>query len=267
MRLVARTIAAGMLLAFTGEGAAQAADCFDTEAGILLASCTAPTTAELRLVDENGIEPDMPEDAERLLAVTGSYTSGEKREPEGLFILGGEALDPHPQGWDGLALIDARGRLTVHHVERIMAGDDLWNLREGWSRKAFVKASKALGWSAFQSHLLVVDGKVDTRARDNAPRFKRRLLFTREDGTFGLYETAPLTLHDAALDIAERFAPVMALNLDMGSYNYCRDLSGSDARDCGVLGDDYTDKLSNIIVFRQTKSPDARTAQSETPAR
>jgi len=218
--------------------------------GVLFAACPGEATARLVLVGEGGVGAADAAPSTPRVTVTGAYTSGEKREPEGLFIVGGEALDPYPQGWDGVALIDGDGNLSLHYAERIDVGKERFDLRRASSRTAFAQAARAGGWSAFQSHMLVIDGRVDTRARAGAPRFARRLLYTLADGTVGLYETPPLTLHDAALAIEAALDPVMALNLDMGSYDFCR-IEGAEgaARDCGALAPAQTGKLSNLLVL------------------
>ncbi len=227
--------------------------------GVLFGGCARDMTAALRLVPEGGIT-EREAEAQPRVTVTGSYTSGERREPEGLFIVAGEALDPHPQGWDGVAVIDAGGRLSLHYARRVDMGDLRFDLRRPASRRAFARMAAARGWSAFQSHLLVIDGRVDTRPRDGAPRFARRLLYTRADGGLGLYETPPMTLHDAALAIERDLAPVMAFNLDMGSYDYCR-LDGPVPRDCGALGAGQTAKLSNLLTLSHEGRTDVTAAQ------
>jgi len=226
-----------------------AARCGADVPGVLFAGCADAVTAQLVLVPDSGVVAQ-PATGPRI-TVTGAYTSGERREPEGLFIVAGQALDPYPQGWDGVAVIDGVGRLSLHYAGRIDMGNRRFDLRRKASRRAFADAAETGGWSAFQSHLLVIDGRVDTRPRDGAPRFARRLLYTLADGSVGLYETPPLTLHDAALAIEAALSPVMAFNLDMGSYDYCR-IDGVEARDCGTLAPGQTAKLSNLLILSRS---------------
>ncbi len=232
-------------------GTPARAECTKEQAGLLFMSCAGDTAASVVLLRDPAIPASSTTKGERRLVITGTYTSGEAREPEGFFLSSGEAYDPYLQGWDGLALIDNNGALSLHHVERVAVDDENWNLRKKAERKAFLAIAKEQGWSALQSHMLVVDGKVDTKPRDSAPRFRRRVLFTREDGSYGVYDSPPLTLHAAALDIAERFSPVMALNLDMGSYDFCRLSVGEDVEDCGTLAEAQVGKLSNLLILNQ----------------
>jgi hypothetical protein len=75
------------------------------------------------------------------------------------------------------------------------------------------------------------------------------MLFIDADG-FGIYETAyARTLYDAAGELADALAPRMALNLDMGSYDYCQDDVVGQAVRCGALARDDTGKLSNLLVL------------------
>ena len=100
-----------------------------------------------------------------------------------------------------------------------------------------------------QSHLLIVDGQIDVRPQEDAPAFVRRMLFTDPEG-FGVYQTRwPETLHDAARRLARAVAPRMALNLDMGSYDYCQGATKGVESSCGGLSRDNTSKLSNFLVL------------------
>ncbi len=265
--------AAGLAAALTG-GALASGDAASRcpvpgAPGLLFIDCAAQSAASLVMVAEgepvDGKALAAPQGASRL-TVTGAYTSGDRHEPEGLFIRAGEVLDPHPQGWDGMALIDGSGRISLHHVERVRSGDTVWNLREKESRLAFVAKAKTDGWSAFQSHMLVIDGAVDTRPRSGAPSFRRRILFQLpQGGGIGIYDSGAvaLTLHQAAQDIAARFAPEMALNLDMGSYDFCqREAEGETAR-CGALTLAQTGKLSNLLVLTRRAEEVAERASPE----
>ncbi len=246
-----KVIAATMMTMATLLASPVRAECPAAQSGLLFMSCAGDTAASVVLLRDPEIPAASTGKGERRLVITGTYTSGEAREPEGFFLNGGEAYDPYLQGWDGLALIDNNGALSLHHVERVSVDDDNWNLRKKAERRAFLKTAKAQGWSALQSHMLVVDGKVDTKPRDSAPRFRRRVLFSLEDGSYGVYDSPPLTLHAAALDIAERFSPVMALNLDMGSYDFCRLSVGENVEDCGTLAETQVGKLSNLLILNQ----------------
>ena len=255
-----KCLSAMAFLGVLGSSSAHARGCGDGVPGVLFAGCAEEIVAELVLVAEGGIRTEaMPRPGQRVV-VTGAYTSGERREPEGLFIIDGDALDPYPQGWDGVALIDGQGRLSLHHAERIDVGNERFDLRRKASRRAFARTAKMQGWSAFQSHMLVIDGKVDTRPREGAPRFARRLLYVLEDGSIGLYETLPMTLNDAAIAVSKALSPVMAMNLDMGSYDYCR-IERDVIQNCGALIPSQTGKLSNLLVLSHRTAETAAVAE------
>ncbi len=90
---------------------------------------------------------------------------------------------------------------------------------------------------------------LDLKDVEDAPSFKRRLLVTFRDGSFAIWETERSeTLYDAARQVQEALSPRMALNLDMGAYDYCRTGPTGDERDCGGLLVS-ADKLTNLLEF------------------
>ena len=235
-------------------GQAQAGFCPPSDSGLLLDSCLAPTRADLIVLDPDARVPAAASDSSKtMLVVTGAYTSGEKVEPEGFVMDHGKAYDPYIQGWDGLLLITPEGDLSLHHVARVRFRGSQSNLRDKAQRRAFVARAKQLGLSAIQSHLLITDGALDVRDAAGAPRFRRRIVFSYADGGYGIYDSGPraLTLFDAASEVAAQYAPDMAFNLDMGSYDYCALTTEGRETECGSLSRAATRKLSNILVFTQ----------------
>jgi hypothetical protein len=193
--------------------------------------------------------------ATRRLTVTGAYTARDTRadgraKPVGIFVHNGAVTNPNLGRMDGILVVDrATGQPELHHRARIRVGESEYDLRSLDQRRAFLAESVARGLSVLQSHLLIVDGQVDVRSQDNAPTFVRRLLFTDEYG-FGVYQTVrPRTLQEAAGQLAEALAPRMALNLDMGSYNYCQLVEGGIESACGGLDRNDTVKLSNLLLL------------------
>ena len=197
----------------------------------------------------------MPEDGgptpDDALDVTGAYTATDKRDkgrpkPVGLFVRGGEVISREYVRFDGVLTV-TDGAPVLHHRRRVAIGGERYDLEEQSDRTAFLRRAADSRSDVLQSHLLIVDGKVDTAPIDSAPRFRRRILFQMADGAFGVYDSSPrmLTLHEATEDVAKRFAPQMALNLDMGSYDFCR----VGERLCGTLTPQATSKLSNLLRF------------------
>jgi len=200
--------------------------------------------------------PISPIPAVRLrLVVTGAYTARDTRgdglpKPVGLFVHGGRVINPNLGRMDGVLISDpGSGRPTLHHRSRLPLGNRIYDLSQLTERRAFLANAAAAGVSVLQSHLLIVDGRIDVHQTDDAPIFVRRMLFTDADG-FGIYQTrAAVTLRTAAEQLASQLAPTMALNLDMGSYDYCREANSGIEIGCGVLARDNTDKLSNLLVL------------------
>ena len=234
--------------------AGQAFACPEPSRELLFHSCWGEARADLRLLPEELPLPPPPETGQRLI-ITGAYTGTEQRgeglqNPVGLFVDGGTVINPNLGRMDGVLVIDpATGRPELHHRARLtFAGRD-YDLTALDQRHAFLDAASGRGVSVLQSHLLIVDGQIDVRTQENAPMFTRRILFI-DDAGYGLYQTpGSRTLFDAAMQLAEALAPSMALNLDMGSYDYCQHVREGEVSGCGMLGRDDTGKLSNLLVL------------------
>jgi hypothetical protein len=79
------------------------------------------------------------------------------------------------------------------------------------------------------------------------------LFVTFDDGSFGIWETMQAeTLYDAAHLLQKDMNPKMALNLDMGAYDYCRAGPQDAEKNCGRLIVPE-DKLTNLLEFRSRK--------------
>lgn len=243
-----RRLAAAALLALVPAGAAA---CPEPGPTILFHSCWAGGHLDVVLLPE---DLPLPQDGQRLI-VTGAYTStesreGELRKPVGLFVHKGAVINPNLGRMDGVLIADpVSGRPQLWNRTRVGLGARRFDLTDLEPRREFTVAARDAGLSVLQSHLLVVDGEVDVRPQDGAPVFVRRLLFTDAEG-FGLYQSAvPLTLFDAAEEIHALLSPAMALNLDMGSYDYCQRLDVAGTSNCGLLERGNTQKLSNLLVI------------------
>lgn len=232
--------------AVLADGAGGICDADDTT--LIWSDCRSDQRASLLL---------LPEDAsvtpEGALDVTGVYTATDRRDggrpkPVGLFIRNGSIISREYVRFDGLVVIDAAGRMTLGYRRAFDFEGVRYDLDNADQRSEFLTAVAAAGGSLGQSHLLIIDGRVDAAPVDNAPRFRRRILMQGADGTLGLYDSSPraLTLAEAAVEVSAKFAPAMALNLDMGSYDFCR--RGGDL--CGALSHGQTGKLSNMLRFR-----------------
>lgn len=237
-------LAAAILAAPVG-----AAACLAPDPMVIWSACAEPRAALLLLPEDAG---DTPAEA---LDVTGAYTATDARaggrpKPVGLFLRAGEIVGREYARFDGLLLIDAAGRPSIRHRRRAEIGGRRFDLDDAEARAAFLAAAAAAGASLLQSHLLIAEGEVDAKPLADAPRFRRRILFETAEGAFGLWDSglAALTLNEAAEMLAARHRPRMALNLDMGSYDFCRD----GPRLCGLLGAAETGKLSNLLrLFRR----------------
>lgn len=223
-----------------------------------------PARAQLLLLPEDLAELDAaPAGA---VTITGGYTSAETRDappeavpparagadetgapqvpaPVGLLATGGRVIGRQLARMDGVALIAPDGRLRI--VTRDRLGADLSDpaARSGWLR-----GLAASGGAVFQSHLLIRDGALDLRPREDAPRAFRRLLLQHSDGTLGLWQSPEaLTLHDAAERALAESAPAMALNLDMGGHDFCERQDEAGPQACGLVGRDGLERFSSLL--------------------
>jgi hypothetical protein len=150
---------------------------------------------------------------------------------------------------DGILVIDAEGQPSIHQSTRVPQRDGVADLTDPDQRLDFAAWASENGLSVLQSHLLIVDGRLDVRPQLDAPKARRRLLFTDRHG-WGVYQTTDaVTLFDAGFELQQRFRPRMAINLDMGSFDFCVATAGGAATPCGVVDPGQTDKLSNVLRF------------------
>ncbi|GMG84766.1 hypothetical protein LNKW23_39820 [Paralimibaculum aggregatum] len=245
-RLAAALALAGTLLAL------PAAACPDAGPQLLLRSCSGGDALAARLL----LLPDEAPPAEpatETWVMTGAYTGEDRRAdggpmPVGLFVHGGRIINPNLGRMDGILLIGPDGRLGLHHRRRVAFAGARIDLTDLGARLRFARAAAQAGLSVAQSHLLIVDGAVDVKPRQDAPRFVRRILFT-SGGGFGVWQSPlPMTLAEATEALAAAHAPEMALNLDMGSYDYCWRLDGGAATRCGLVDRADTARFSNFLV-------------------
>jgi hypothetical protein len=245
---------AALILAAALSARAEAATCPEPSPELLFHSCWAGGRAAIMLLPEDLPVPPPPATGRRLV-VTGAYTGKDSRtqgvpNPVGLFVHGGAVVNPDMARMDGVLVVapDDHGVQLNHRAAARLEGE-VYDLTDLASRRGFLASAASQGASVLQSHLVVVGGLVDVRPQEGAPLFVRRLLFTDAAG-FGLFQTrTPETLHDAAALLVERLGARMALNLDMGSYDYCLSAVDGVERTCGFLAREETSKLSNLLVL------------------
>lgn len=238
----------GLIVAAALASPAAAKDlCSSSDDTLIWSACGDAAKLELRLLPEEFGDPPSGS-----LDVTGVYTAEDLRgeglpKPVGLFVRGGEVVSREYVRFDGVLLIDPNGKPALNHRFRTKLGEAVFDLEDPEGRSAFLAMAAAEGYSVAQSHLLIVDGAIDAFPQVGAPAFRRRILFQTADGSYGVYDSTPrvLTLAEATEDVAARFAPVMAINLDMGSFDYCY----RGAKRCGALSKAGAAKLSNVLRF------------------
>lgn len=218
---------------------------------VLFHSCWGEAEASSLLLPEDGPVPARVGEG---IVVTGGYTGKDLRSeklpnPVGMFVHNGAIVNPTVARMDGVAILSPDGTLSIEHREAVRFGGTHYDLTDVAARRAFQAAASDNRASVFQSHLLIVNGRLDIRPREDAPLAVRRLLFTDAHG-FGIFQTTdPVTLHASAVEVEGALSPEMALNLDMGSFDYCFLIRDGVERNCGVLARANTQKLSNLLVL------------------
>lgn len=245
-----RAIAMAGALALAGVSSAVA--CPEPSETLLFHSCWGDARASVLLLPEDEVPGAKGEG--RRLVVTGAYTAREPREgnkpkPVGWFMRDGVLVNQNMARMDGLMIVDSKGGVRLVDRSAAPLDGESFNLREVEPRAAFRQRASDLRLDILQSHLLIIDGEPDVAEQSDAPEYRRRLLFTAPHG-WGLWESrGAVTLHDAAYALKVELKPDMALNLDMGSYDYCQRIEDGETRNCGVLPAGQTEKLSNLILL------------------
>lgn len=185
----------------------------------------------------------------RRLTVTGVYTRGDAFQPLGLVIRHGEATTSSLHTSDGIIIVDPNGKLSLHYKSRVELSGQVFDLEDEQDRESFLAQAAKAELSALQSHMLIIDGVVDVKERDDAPKFRRRIIFDTRDGRVGIYESGGTkeTLYEAANALASMGDIRMALNLDMGTYNLCWERRGPEKQNCGVVGPVALSRLTNLL--------------------
>lgn len=180
---------------------------------------------------------------------TGTYTSP-FHVPVGLSAARGRIANPAIRDMEGLVVITPNGRWKIDHIDHLEYGLQPYRIRQ--SREdylAFLSAIEQDQLSVFQSHLLVYEGVVQVPATADPARARRRVLFQTGRADLHVFDSKSeaLTLREAALRVKERFGADRAVNLDMGTFNYCmkkegiQPISYSHLPDQGVI-------ISNFLV-------------------
>ena len=243
--------AGGAVVAAAVLAAAPVCACPPETERLLFHSCQGAAAAEVLLLPEEASELAPPPEGESL-AVTGGYTGTDTRgealpNPVGLFVDNGRVVSPNLARMDGILIVGPDGEPAIHHSTRVPLRDGVADLTDPDQRLDFADWASENHLSVLQSHLLIADGRLDVRPQMDAPKAQRRLLFTDRHG-WGVYQTTEaVTLFDAGFELRERFRPSMAINLDMGSFDFCLAAEGGVARNCGVLDASQTAKLSNVL--------------------
>ncbi|MEO0342973.1 MAG: succinate dehydrogenase [Pseudomonadota bacterium] len=212
-------------------------------ASVLISNCASPLHVQL-------IEPSELSKTKNYLVVTGTYSSGDRLGVEGLAVMSGEVKSRRLQDWDGVLILGNDGQPQMFNARRVEFANELFNIKDHDQAFELLDLVAEHGASMMQSHLLISNGVLDLRQLVNAPVFYRRIFYVTHDGGFGVWQSpSRLTLYDAAVQLQDELRPKMALNLDMGSYDFCRKAN----QECGRLTVSI-DQLTNLLTFTNKAS-------------
>jgi len=159
--------------------------------------------------------------AEDRFMFTGTYTSP-LGMPAGLAIGREGVINPFLQSWEGLILIQ-NGKIYLNSLFDLHLGNRSLHVAENFRDfQDFVRHVEAQGGALLQSHLLVYEGRSALRAESNKRKMRRRVIFQTGDGGLHLFDSRDrrLSFEEVAGELIDKFKAEIAINLDMGGFNY-----------------------------------------------
>lgn len=189
------------------------------------------------------------DDYPKRLEMTGTYTS-EFNFPTGLFVVDGQVLNPVLQKWDGLVILDGKGKLYIKHLDFLEFGFRPFDISRSYQDYLdFLELAKDENLSIFQSHLLIHNGRIDV-SPDSQRRARRRAIFQDASNTIFIYDSLDWqpTLYEMSEVLKRRYGATKAVNLDMGPFGYAARYENGKRAEI-YLGKGRNIELSNIIVF------------------
>jgi hypothetical protein len=182
------------------------------------------------------------------ITVTGAYTSPYNM-PVGLAIDKGKVVNPALQKWDGLIIINQHGQLFLNHIKQLNYQFKQYNINSSLNDyHGFLQLAKQEKLTVLQSHLLINNGQLLVDNKPNQKKFRRRIIFQTPDMGIHLYDSQKevLSFYEAASYLKDNFDAIIAINLDMGTYNLGKRYSdGTLIEDLSHLGNNVV--LSNLI--------------------
>lgn len=157
------------------------------------------------------------------LVVSAIYTSP-LGMPVGLNIMDGAVINPAIQKFDGLILIDKDGQISLTHIDELEYNLKSYRIRSSLEDyQNFLQKARRDGLSVLQSHLILDHGNILIQDNAKGRKSRRRILFESSDGGLHIYDSfeKKLTLFEAAKYLKDNYEAQLAVNLDMGDFNFC----------------------------------------------
>jgi len=162
-------------------------------------------------------------DLKNRLIVTGTYTSP-FHAPVGFTINQGKVLNPALQKWDGILVIDYNGKAHIADMNHLMYNFTRFDIRNSYKDYlTFFKIAQVNKLTIIQSHLIISNGNILIDKQNlKREKFRRRVIFQTKDNALYVYDSFQqrLTFYQLAKILKNKYNAQIALNLDMGTYNY-----------------------------------------------
>ena len=226
--------------------------CPEPTDAILAHTCWTDAKVELLLLPDQADSLAAPEGS---VLVTGGYTGVGQRDqggpmPVGLFVHNGTIINRNMARMDGVLLLRPGHAPRIVHRQAVQLDGAIYDLTDIPARGRFLNQARTLGLSVVQSHLVIVEGRVDVRPRKVAQKAVRRFLMQDQAGLALVQTPKPMTLFAAADWLRSGHMVRMALNLDMGAYDFCMRIQPGAAKNCGRVTLNGIAILSNLLRFK-----------------
>jgi len=185
-----------------------------------------------------------PCESKNRIILTGTYTSP-FAIPTGLCIINGEIINPALQKWNGLLILNKDRQLNIYSADDLTVDFKDLKIKTNYNDYIdFVEKLKQDKLSVIQSHLILYKGNVLIENNPQEKKFRRRIIFQTADNSIHIYDSfdKEVTLFDIATSLHADFKAVSAINLDMGTYNFCKLFTNN------TLSKNYSELGKNIII-------------------
>jgi hypothetical protein len=183
------------------------------------------------------------------IVMAGGYTAPDSL-PDGLTIVNGTVVNPTLQKFDGLIIIHPNHQIELTNVDNIRLNETVLHLKSNpTDLTTLLNIATKNKISILQSHLLLDKGMILIGEKASTRVFRRRVIFQTSDHQLYVYDSLDKkeTLLETATRLKQQFGANTAINLDMGTYNYCWRNENQQITSFSEMGAGIV--LSNLLVL------------------